>query len=190
MDRIKTVYKVVHENTFECFFVGAIVLILILALINWLRGKKGSWSNTYFMPVPLKYIQSNNHQIQTQASGGPPKKTDSKGELECRRVLQKIFKKPFDKCRPHFLNNPVTGGSYNLELDCYDDEYKIAVEYNGIQHYKFSPYFHKNNEAFLNQKYRDELKKRMCKENGIILITVPYTVKVEDIERFIINALV
>lgn len=182
MDRIKTIYAFARDYTFEFFFIGAIVVILLIALFS--LGNKGSWSNSYFIPKPLDGSRQNINQNQFQN-----KKTDSKGELECRRVLQEIFKKPFEKCRPHFLNNPVTGGSYNLELDCYDDEYKIAVEYNGIQHYKFSPYFHKNNEAFLNQKYRDELKKRMCKDNGIMLITVPYTVKVEDIQVFLTKEL-
>ena len=59
------------------------------------------------------------------------------------------------------------------------------MEYNGVQHYKYVPYFHKNNEAFLNQKYRDDMKRRMCKDQNIILIEVPYTVKLENIERFI-----
>ena len=53
------------------------------------------------------------------------------------------------------------------------------------QHYEYVPYFHKNKEAFYNQKYRDELKKRMCKDNGIVLIEVPYTVKEQDIEDFL-----
>jgi hypothetical protein len=112
-------------------------------------------------------------------------RADSKGEIECRRVLEKIFNKPFNKARPNFLNNPVTGGNFNLELDCYNEDLQIAVEYNGLQHYKYVPYFHKNNEAFLNQKYRDDMKRRICKDENIILIEVPYTVKVENIERFI-----
>jgi hypothetical protein len=73
--------------------------------------------------------------------------------------------------------NPVTGSQYNLELDCYNESLRLAVEYQGEQHYKFIPYFHKNREAFLNQKYRDELKRMRCKELGITLIEVPYTEK-------------
>ncbi|NQZ58906.1 MAG: carbohydrate-binding protein [Lentisphaeraceae bacterium] len=53
------------------------------------------------------------------------------------------------------MRNPVTGGSHNLEIDCYNDELRIGVEYQGRQHYSFNPRFHKNKEAFRNQQYRD-----------------------------------
>ncbi len=114
---------------------------------------------------------------------------DSKGETECRRVLVQIFKKPFDKARPDFLSNPVTGGSHNLELDCFNRQLNLAVEYNGVQHYKYSPYFHRNKESFLNQKYRDDMKRRICNDRGITLIEVPYTVKIDDIEMYLISEL-
>ena len=84
-----------------------------------------------------------------------------------------------------FLNNKITGGNYNLEIDCYNEELKLGVEYDGAQHHKYIPYFHKNKEAFYNQKYRDTLKEYMCKENGVILIRVPYTIKVENIESYL-----
>jgi hypothetical protein len=116
-------------------------------------------------------------------------KYESKGESECRRVLQKIFNKPFNSVRPDFLRNPVTGNNHNLELDCYDPELKLAVEYNGEQHYKYIPYFHKNKEAFHNQKYRDLIKRQMCRDNGVHLIEVPNTVKVGQIEQYLLNKL-
>ncbi len=115
------------------------------------------------------------------------KRGDSKGEVECRRVLESIFNAPFNKIRPKFLNNSVT--SSNLEIDCYNDDLKIGVEYNGVQHYKYTPYFHKNEEAFMNQKYRDEMKRRLCKDNDILLIEVPHTVAIEDIQQYIIEEL-
>lgn len=167
--------KVWNNHGFEIVLVGCLIFIGIFALKR--IGKKGTWNSTYsYTPkfgVQDLYVKSNK----------PPK--ESRGEKECRRVLQKIFNKPFNKCRPNFLNNPVTGGKYNLELDCYDERLKLAVEYNGVQHYKYSPFFHKNKEAFMNQKYRDELKHRMCRENGVNLIEVPNTVEVEQIESFI-----
>jgi hypothetical protein len=112
------------------------------------------------------------------------KVVESKGEAECRRVLEKIFNKQFVKARPTFLNNDVT--EQNLELDCYSPELQLACEYQGQAHYHYIPHFHKNQEAFKNQQYRDYMKQQKCKENGITLLTVPYTVPVKDIEHYII----
>ena len=67
---------------------------------------------------------------------------------------------------------------------------KLAFEYQGQQHYKYIPYFHKNKEAFQNQKYRDYMKRNMCKDNGITLIEVPYDVKHHEIENYIGKELV
>ncbi len=44
-----------------------------------------------------------------------------------------------------------------------------------------------NKEAFRNQQYRDELKRRMCDDNNVTLIEVPYTVK--DIPTYLYNKL-
>lgn len=158
----------------EMLVIFTIIIILILSVFR--IGKKGTWSDT-FSYTPKKSVKKR-----------PP--VESKGEAECRRVLQGIFRAPFPKARPDFLSNPVTGSNYNLELDCYNPRLKLAVEYNGVQHYKYVPYFHKNKDAFLNQKYRDELKRRMCVDNGIHLIEVPNTVKTEDIRDFLISSLI
>lgn len=156
---------------FEISLICSIIFMLILAYVN--RRRKGAYDS--FVIIPPKPKRR------------PPQ--ESKGELECRRVLENIFNKPFNKARPNILRNPVTSDEYNsdinLELDCYNEELKIACEYNGIQHYKFNKMFHKNKDAFMNQKYRDHLKREMCLKNNIKLIEVPYTVKHEDIENFI-----
>lgn len=36
------------------------------------------------------------------------------------------------------------------------------------------------------QQYRDWVKEKLCKENNIKLILVPYTVKIQDIHNFIL----
>ena len=114
---------------------------------------------------------------------GPP--TESKGEKECRRVLETLFRKPFPKSRPDFMFNPIT--KENLELDMFNIDLKIACEYNGQQHYKFNKWMHKNSHAnFQNQQYRDSIKRDACKKLGIHLIEVPYTVKIEKIQDFIV----
>jgi hypothetical protein len=101
----------------------------------------------------------------------------SAGEEKCRQVLSRIYPHyKFETYRPNFLKNPETGR--NLELDLYNDRLKLAVEFNGRQHYQHTPFFQTKDE-FKEQKRRDELKKKLCKKNGITLIFVPYDVNIE-----------
>ena len=187
MNVIKYFYdlkRLFDEYSFEMIFLLCILFLILFSIYRKINGNKGSWSSKYNYQIDdHKYRDVlNTNGVYNKK---PFFKGDSKGEVECRRVLETIFKKPFNKARPDFLNNPVTGGNFNLELDCFNEELGLAVEYNGVQHYKFVPFFHKNNEAFLNQKYRDDMKRRICKEHKIALIEVPYTVKVDDIEYFL-----
>jgi hypothetical protein len=172
--KLKNIWK---EYGFEIAVVVSVAFIVLYSMYRKSNGIHGSWS-------PVYSYQPNTAQKTPKS---PPK--ESKGELECRRVLQKIFGKPFYKARPDFLRNPVTGGNFNLELDCFNNEMGLAVEYQGSQHYKYIPYFHKNKATFRNQQYRDEMKRVKCKQNGITLIEVPHTVKLGNIEVFLITEL-
>jgi hypothetical protein len=156
------VIKFVCDHPFEVLVGVSFLIILIMILVRW--NKKGTWSTNY------SYVKGGAQRPRTA-----PK--ESYGEKTCREVLVEHFQRPFPNARPGFMSNPVTGGKYNLELDCYNDELKLAVEYNGEQHYNYIPFFHRNKEAFYNQKYRDEMKRNRCKELGITLIEVPYTEK-------------
>lgn len=174
------------------FFIGSatLVVIILFGLWNFFTGKNGTWTTKkYYEHLPIDEGRKVKEKFVKPPRERKPR-LDSSGEIECRRVLTKIFNKPFNKERPDFLNNPVTGGDYNLELDCFDVKLKLAVEYNGRQHYEFIEFFHKNKDRFLNMKYRDDMKRRMCKDEGITLIEVPYTVEVKDIEEFIRKELI
>jgi len=176
------------ENGFDILLGTAIGIILINYFYR--QGEKGTWDRTFKDPYKNKhgYPYSNpNPYLPTQQTS-----RDSKGEVECRRVLETIFNSSFPKNRPDILRNSVTssdGVDFNLELDCYNPDLKIACEYNGVQHYKYTPYFHKNKDSFQNQKYRDYMKRDLCIKNGILLIEVPYTVKIADIRNYIITEL-
>jgi regulatory protein YycI of two-component signal transduction system YycFG len=174
---------------FEIVIFLCMLFLLLLFIYRKLNGKKGTWSknNIYDNLNKLNSSFNINNFNSSLNKINLKQNNDSKGEKECRRVLEEIFNKPFPKSRPNILNNPVTGGLYNLELDCYNEELKIACEYNGIQHYKFIPFFHKNKETYYNQAYRDELKRRMCKDAGIHLIEVPYNIS--NIKKYIIDKL-
>lgn len=95
----------------------------------------------------------------------------NKTEQSVREIFESIFNKKFPRIRPNFLKNPVTG--FNLELDGYCEELKIAFEYDGEWH--FQKHFADDN---LDQrKNRDTLKDELCKQHGILLYRVPYTQK-------------
>jgi len=177
-----------EEYLYETIIIISVIVIILYAIYHYLVGNKGTWSrNVYYSLYDSQPKQNNLRPLYVNERTNNSK--DSKGETECRKVMEDIFNTSFNKARPDFLRNTVTGGLHNLELDCYSSKLRLAVEYNGIQHYKYVPFFHKNKEAFLNQKYRDYMKRQMCKENRIILIEVPYDVKISDIRSYIINQL-
>lgn len=115
-------------------------------------------------------------------------KNMSKGEKKCKEFVEFITGKKFHKVRPEFLKNPVTG--HALELDLYNEELKLAVEYNGAQHYHYNSMMHQNNrDRFQNQQYRDLIKKQLCEQHDIRLILVPYTVPEDKIPEFLYDQL-
>lgn len=105
----------------------------------------------------------------------------SAGETRTKRWLEERFGVPFDKIRPDWLRNPKTGK--NLEIDCFNGDLGLGVEYNGEQHYMIVDKFGGTPESLAYSQYKDQLKGELCRANGIHLITVPYWER--DIERFL-----
>lgn len=95
----------------------------------------------------------------------------------CRYVLETSFNKKFNKTMFNFKN-------HTLELDGYNEEHKIAFEYNGRQHYELTTMI-KTNEELERRKYLDTLKLEYCHINNIKLIIIPYTISNEEISKFI-----
>jgi hypothetical protein len=75
-----------------------------------------------------------------------------------------------------------------LPFDFYIPIKNVCVEYDGRQHFMAIDTFG-GEEAFERQKIRDEIKNQYCKKNGIKLIRIPYTMKKEDIESYILKKL-
>ena len=206
-----SIYGYIKRNKFKYMIIISIIVIMLLFLFKNLSSKN---KEKFLNIAKNKYIKTNkiyrkikkdsdiyniiyNDIYSTNESDFSPFKEESlkkkrfmpmvsNGEMKCKLYLEKIFDKPFEKIRPDMLKNSVTGK--NLELDLYNDELKLAIEYNGEQHYKFCPRIHKNYEHFQTQKYRDEMKKMLCQTNGITLIEVPYTEK-NNIENYLFQQL-
>jgi len=111
------------------------------------------------------------------------KRIPKKHETRCRIIMENLFKAPFVSVRPDFLKYDKTGK--NLELDMFNSDLMIALEYDGNHHRKFTEFFHKSEQDFIDQQERDKFKEEKCKELGIVLIRVPDTVKYEDLEDYI-----
>lgn len=114
-------------------------------------------------------------------------------EEKCREIFENIFNVKFQKIRPDFLKSKKS--NRNLELDGFNKDIVtnigkgLAFEYNGEQHYHFTPKYQKRIEDFHKQLERDKIKRDICKKQGIALIIIPYNVKFNNLNDFIINKL-
>lgn len=166
-------------------------LVLVILFIIWLFTRKNE-SVEFIGFNPLYPDICISDKIETrekdnQVCIAPKGGFVSKGERICRETLEKIYGVPFQKDRPEWLINPETGR--RLELDCYNDDLKLAVEYNGRQHYEWPNFPGQTQEEFIAQVRRDQLKIELCDRHGVYLITVPYTKKHKDIPNFILSFL-
>lgn len=111
---------------------------------------------------------------------------NQKGKREqlCRILLEEIFKKRFPKTRPSWLKG-LKGIS--LELDGYNSELALAFEFQGPHHNHHIPYFHDSKRRLgirlSDQKKRDSIKRRKCKENRVRLIEISYSYSRKSIQE-------
>lgn len=59
-------------------------------------------------------------------------------------------------------------------FDFYLPDQNACIEYQGIQHMQYSPFFHKNRSDFTKAIERDRIKISYCLARGIILYCIPY----------------
>ncbi|KKL62687.1 hypothetical protein LCGC14_2182710 [marine sediment metagenome] len=114
-----------------------------------------------------------------------PSCAEGESEIICRGFFERIFNTKFPKARLKWLMNPLTGGQ--MHFDGYCKELKLVFEFNGPQHYRMYPKFHKSYQDFVRQQERDKVKALLCQRHGVTLITVPHTLEYDEFQEFIIN---
>ena len=105
----------------------------------------------------------------------------NKTENFCREIIERLTEKTFPTKRPNFLR-VGSGLGQILQLDGYNEELKVAFEYDGEQHYIEFKHYGKPGRLEAQQE-RDKIKDQKCLENGIKLLRIPYFIK--DKEEYI-----
>jgi hypothetical protein len=133
-----------------------------------------------FTPTPYNFLNGS----------GCPICQESKGEKLISQILSQnevLFtpQKKFTDCL-----SPKSKGKfcYSLPFDFYLPLQNTCIEFDGRQHFEPTD-FHGGEESFKYRKKLDKLKNKYCKKNGIKLIRIPYTMKKEEIEPYILKEL-
>jgi hypothetical protein len=145
--------------------------------------------------IEIKHLFKCKNNHQWMASPNDVFNSNS-GCPECKRFKTEAkvmfaFENYFDGKKFPKKSKIKTNYGFNIELDGFNQELNIAFEYNGVQHYEYSPFFHQHNiENFESQKIRDLKKLEYCRDNNIHLIVIPYTLKSNaELAEYIINML-
>jgi hypothetical protein len=106
-------------------------------------------------------------------------------ERIAHEIFNRLFGVQFKKRRPDWLVNPKSG--WVLELDGYNEELKLAFEYNGAQHYRaYGGWISKMRVK--QQREKDIVKRKLCKHRGVTLIQIPDTIEKDELANYIIAA--
>lgn len=93
------------------------------------------------------------------------------GSLSDFQLSVKKFLLPFWEKHIVFEEFPIAGTK--LSLDFFNASKNIAIEVQGAQHTKYTPFFHGNNKSnFISQLKRDSDKLKFCQINNIKLIEI------------------
>lgn len=90
----------------------------------------------------------------------------SSGHLKCRKLLKEIY--PSDKV----FEEIVLPGCNGIRVDFIIPLRKSIIEVQGIQHFQFSPFFHKSKADFFAGKNRDRDKIAWAELNGFRAIVL------------------
>jgi hypothetical protein len=159
-------------------------------------AKKGfECLSSEYIGIEKKLLWRCKYKHEWSASPNDVFNSDS-GCPECKRFkteakIKYVFESYFEGKKFSKKSKIKTGYEFSLELDGFNPELNIAFEYNGIQHYEYSPFYHQNKlENFEKQKLRDAKKIEYCRNNNIHLIIIPYKVKSDvELADFILKAL-
>ena len=104
---------------------------------------------------------------------GCPKCKRSNGEILVAKVLQDLNLEYIEQYKIPVINEIFTNRK-EIKIDFYIPKLKLAIEYNGIQHYIPQNYFGGVLKFQTYQQPRDQYVENFCKANDIYLLNISY----------------
>ena len=127
-------------------------------------------------PIHGNFLQTPNCHL---SGCGCPKCNTSKGEKIISSFLEENSIEYVTQYEIAIDTNINPSGI--AKIDFFLPQLNIAIEYNGIQHYKKIPYFELGRTLEVQQT-RDKYIRKYCLEKGIKLIEIPYH---EDVNKYL-----
>ena len=87
---------------------------------------------------------------------------------------QAIFRWLTEKGVNFEVEFPVNFQGQELRYDFYVKEWNLFIEYDGEQHFKLVPHFHRTPSKFIEQYQRDQVKNAYALRVGIHLLRIPF----------------
>jgi len=132
--------------------------------LKWQCNNNHIWESTFSNIIGGTWCPKCRHQTYT-------------GEEITRNIFETLFQDEFPKIRPKWLNT--------LELDGYNDNLKLAFEYDGEHHYFIVLKYKMTNDDLIKQQNADKEKNELCKINNVNLIRIPYFIKYDKLKNYI-----
>jgi len=95
-----------------------------------------------------------------------------------------LLEAKFHRKRPKWL---VNENGNRLELDGYNEELKIAFEYQGRQHFEIVKAFKGTQKILEKTQKHDSIKKSLCKKYNIILLCPTYEMDESEYKKYILK---
>lgn len=129
-----------------------------------------------------------NRLMQNRAA---PDESGSRSEQIVKEVLSEITGESFPTYNAKKAIIWLFNDESYIELDGYNYSLRIAVEYNGPQHYRHLAFLGRKTtyEEWRRQVENSRLKERLCGEYNVLLINIPYTVSRGEFRNYILSRL-
>ena len=90
----------------------------------------------------------------------------------CNMLKEIGYEKPRSN---KYTKEEVSINKAKLRYDFYIPSKNTIIEFNGIQHYEYTKYFHKSVERYEYQKFKDKIKQKYAESLNIKYVIIKYS---------------